>query len=214
MRKLIRNAGLLAALLFGFTQVQAATLTYDFNNSFGDTPADGAPDPWLTAIFDDGGSAGSVTLSVTVGGSVGIAEITELYFNLDPILNPTDLSINYVGGSGPAPLSINQGVDAYKADGDGLYDIFINLPTSTDTFDAGETLVFDIGGIASLTAGDFNYLSFPDGGTGPFLAAAKVQSTGIDGDGSDWIAPVPVPAAVWLFASGLGLLGWLRRKPL
>jgi hypothetical protein len=27
-----------------------------------------------------------------------------------------------------------------------------------------------------------------------------------------WSAVVPVPAAVWLFGSGLGLLGWIRRR--
>jgi hypothetical protein len=30
--------------------------------------------------------------------------------------------------------------------------------------------------------------------------------------GSDLVNPVPVPAAVWLFGSALGLLGWARRK--
>lgn len=26
------------------------------------------------------------------------------------------------------------------------------------------------------------------------------------------VTPIPVPAAVWLFGSALGLLGWMRRK--
>ena len=28
----------------------------------------------------------------------------------------------------------------------------------------------------------------------------------------DWVTNVPVPAAVWLFGSALGLLGWMKRK--
>ena len=33
-----------------------------------------------------------------------------------------------------------------------------------------------------------------------------------DSGGLATSSAIPVPAAVWLFASGLGLLGWMRRK--
>jgi hypothetical protein len=206
-------------VLFTFvplTSIQAATLTFEFDLSFGTTPAAG-PAPWLTAVFDDEGSPGTVNLSLTVASTIGDADITEVYFNLDPVLDATDLTINRTGGTGPvsSKIVIDTGTDAFKADGDGLYDILFNLPPPGNRFEAGETLEFSITGIAALVVSDFNFISKPDGGAGPYLAAAKVQSTG-NGSGSDWIAPpsavIPVPASVWLFGSAIGLLGWMRRK--
>jgi hypothetical protein len=196
---------------------QAATVTFNYDLSFGAVAPD-APAPYATAVLDDGGSAGSVTLTMSVAGTVGGADITQMYFNLDPALDPTLLSFIRTGGTGPtaANTSISTGTDEYKADGDGLYDILFEFPpppgSDAAKFNAGEDLVYDITGIG-LTASSFNFFSRPDGGTGPFRSVARFQSTGSDGEGSDWVAAAPVPAAVWLFGSGLlGLVGVARRK--
>ena len=67
--------------LLAFGTASAATLTLEFDTGFGDlTDTDTAlpdgPAPWLTAVFDDGNTAGSVTLTMTVSANIGIAEIT------------------------------------------------------------------------------------------------------------------------------------------
>ena len=46
---------------------------------------------------------------------------------------------------------------------------------------------------------------------GPFTAGNSLRKAWAVHDG-DIAAVIPVPAAVWLFASGLGLLGWMRRR--
>jgi hypothetical protein len=229
IRKIQRIKGvffssIIASFAFApLTSIQAGTLTLEYDFSFGSAPATG-PAPWLTAVFDDGGSAGSITLTMTVAADIGVADITELYFNLDPAMDVTDLTIARTGGSAGSPtagqIDILQGTDSYQADGDGLYDIFMDLPPPPGNakFEAGETLIFSITDVDTvITANSFNFLSTPGPGesnAGPFLAAAHVQSTGSNGKDSDWIAPnpVPVPAAVWLFGSALGLLGWMRRR--
>ncbi len=58
------------------------------------------------------------------------------------------------------------------------------------------------------TGGDFARIIWPQS---PHLSTASVSHSG---DPGFWSAPVavPIPAALWLFGSGLGMLGWIRRR--
>ena len=206
------------AAAFGLFSLQAtaATVTFDYTESFGAVSPDG-PAPWATAVFDDGGSSGSVTLTMSVG-SVGLADVTAMYFNLDPVMDATLLDFARVSGDGPtaANTSIVTGVDAFQADGDGRYDILFDFPPppgqQAARFNAGEELVYTIMG-TDLTASSFNFFAAPGGGFGPYLSVARFQDTGPLQEGSDWVGAVPVPATVWLFGSGLlALVGVARSK--
>jgi hypothetical protein len=217
---------LLAAALAGVLAIQiapdaqASTVTFNYTAIIsGDTPA--GTSPWVQATFDDGGSSGTVTLTMTTSGLTGSENVSGMYFNLDPTLNPTSLSFSFssLGSSGPAATSVQHAsTDTYKADGDGKYDILFNFSTGSG-FNPNETVKYSITGIQSLTAQSFNFLSACGNpscsGPGNFYAAAHVQNT--PGTGSSWIASnvgvVPLPPAVWLFGSGLlGLMGMARRK--
>ncbi|UCB54724.1 MAG: VPLPA-CTERM sorting domain-containing protein [Thiotrichales bacterium] len=204
-------------------QASAATLTLDFDVSFGDptdpdTAAPDGPTPWMTAFFDDGGSAGSVDLVLTVSPGVGNAAVTGVYLNVDDAIGAESLAItpSVSNSSVVSSETINRNTNTHKAGNDGLFDILIELPPpGDDRFTAGESLNYSITA-AGLLASSFNFFSAPDPSeldpSGPFLGAAKFQTTG-DGLQSDWVGAVPVPAAVWLFGSGLlGLVGIARRK--
>jgi len=195
---------ILAAFSFPPTS-QAAIVAYDLCIEFSGATPPAGPSPWLRATFDDGDITGNVTLTMEDLNLTDTEFVSEWYFNLDPVLNLTNLTIDFYDVQSG---TVSTGTDSFKADGDGLYDILFSFPTSGDRFGDGEssTWTFTLDG---LTANSFDFLSLPDGGHGPYPTAAHVQ--GIAGGYSGWIT-TPIPGAVWLFGAGLfGLIG-MRRK--
>lgn len=214
-------AALLAAVASSPVQAGTVTFNYDVVFSAGSVAPDG-PAPYLTATFDDGNTPGSVNLAMTISADVGGADVDDLYFNFDPSLDLNALTFLYDGSStGPAAAGggnngIFVGSDAFQADGDGLFDINFNFPPPPGNvrWMAGQTVIYDITSTDAITAQSFQFFSAPAGGAGgPFLSAAHFLSTGPTEGDSAWVGAVPVPAAVWLFGSGLvGLVGVARRR--
>ena len=197
--------------LLGAPHASAATLTFRYNDSFGSVTPNG-PAPYATSVFDDGESAGTVVLTMFVAATVGNADVTEMYFNLDPSLDPTSLVFTRLSGTGPtaASTAILLGVDAFVANGDGMYDIFFDLPSGNpdnSRFNDGEDLVYEISGIPTLTASAFFHLANPSGNFGPFRSVAMFIGTGGSGKDSDFVGAVPEPSSVVL--AGFGLLSLL-----
>jgi hypothetical protein len=219
------------SVFFLTASAHASTVTFNLGTVFSDgSVAPDGPAPYATVTLDDGGVTGQVNMTASVSADVGQAFMVQLYLNLDPALDVTLLSFSYVAGLSDGPDAENGkggngifvGTDAFQSDGDGAYDILFDFPpppgSGGSKFEAGETVVYTITSTQAITASSFNFLSAEGGGEGTYLAASKFNATGPLQDGSAWVGdggfpPVPVPATVWLFGSGLiGLVGIARRK--
>jgi hypothetical protein len=220
---LLFTAASLAAWSANHAQATIITFSSTFEFSGATAPAGSAP--WLKATFDDHNGFGSVDITL-VGFNLAATEFaTEWDINLDPGLNPLSLvfSAPTKVGTFTNPV-ISKGVNAFKADGDGEYDIQIDFDNSggaSNRFGNGESAKYTVTGIPTLNAYSFLFLSNPAGGHGPYHMATHVQGTG-GGSQSGWVAPdpesfgliVPEPsswALAMMGASGLALL-WRRRK--
>lgn len=202
-------------LLLAAPFCRALDYDYRFNTTFSGTGPAG-PAPWVNAFFSDV-SSGTVSLIISNNGLSGSEFISGLYFNLNTNYNAAHLSFQFTGGSVAGCVTdIQTGRDQYKADGDGKYDILFNFDTASGRrFEAGDYVEYLITGIPNLNVLDFEYLSAPAGGAGPFLAAAHVQSIG-NSESSGWIRPteytrifpVPEPSAAAIFV--LGSVVYLR----
>ena len=236
MRMTKRIAGLCAiGLLVAGTPAFSATIVLDYNQEYSGGQAPAGSTPWMVSNFSVSPTTytiGSTTynavrLTIDLSNLQSGAFISETDFNIDPTMNPANLSFSFVSGNSHANVAPSLATDSFKADGDGYYDISFGFPTASgSTFGGGTQATFDIEATnaamaAALVPESFAFLSKPAGGHGPFYAAAHVQNTtgacGTSGcTGSGWIAPsgyvVPLPAAAWLFGSGLIGLGAIARR--
>jgi hypothetical protein len=177
-----------------FAQRSVATsIQYDFDHEFSSGTPPAGPAPWLRAVFTDT-AVNTVQLTMSTVNLSGSEFVSGWYFNLNPAFSTANLSIIQSSSSGAftAP-AISRGTDAFKADGDGKYDILFSFATAGDStarFTTGDSLTITLTGIIGLTASDFNFMSAPAGGHGPYVAAAHVQS--ITGGYSGWVDPSTV----------------------
>ena len=202
-------------------------IEYNFDSTFSGTSPGGST-PWLTATFQNDGSAG-VLLTISGTDLAGSEQLNSIYFNVNPAYDtgkpPTLPTMTFARQSSTPGLTlptIQQGEDGFKADGDGLYDIELSFSTSMGMFQNGDSITYLISGISGLSASDFAFESTPAGGHGPFYAAAQIQNIGSSGQ-SGWLEPsqgpipltsmMPEPAAFGFAAAVLaGVVTFRRRK--
>lgn len=169
----------------------------------------GSP-PWVQVEFDDGGTSGTVTMTISAPGLESNPEkISQMYFNLDPLLDPTQLVFSDLAMStNILEPDISLGTDLYKADGDGFFDILLAFNTNGPAlaFNGGDTIEYTIS-LSGLTADSFDFVSAADGGPGEFYVAAHLLSLGTAQDSAH--VTVPEPTTIALLALG-GL--WFRKR--
>jgi hypothetical protein len=221
--KAAKTLGSMLVLVLAFVgSARGSVITFGLVEEYSVAADPQGPKPWLTATFDDEGTPGSVKLTLDTTNLVGSESIKGWYFNLDPDLDPSALSftvLNRCGTFVDPTRSLEK--NAYKAGGDGYFDILFAFTTSGGSggdkrFGVGDSIEYSITGIADLAASSFYHRSADNNGVSKadgFYTAVHVLS--IDGDpngDSGWVT-APEPATVVLLGlGGVGLLLTRRRR--
>jgi hypothetical protein len=184
----------LAALLFSFVPVNAAPVVIDFESDItyfdsGGVSTKGfdfAGNVYYTSIYteDDGNTA-----IITDGTCCAYWDIGWYISSIDGNFNLKSLDIAFDSLSATEVL-----ISGYAYDYSSSARYTAATRTVTDTNWHTETFGAEWSNLVQIDI---------------YIVGGQQGSVSIDNFSA---AVVPVPAAVWLFGSGLGLLGWFRRR--
>jgi hypothetical protein len=148
------------------------------------------------------------------GNNISIAALALVYSDSNlPVSTATILDgMTYVGNTHPETESVN----------------ITNLPAGSnqintltyfdDSGSTGETIVFNGSTVGGPLDKNLSLNGSLTQSTGTSQAGTNAMSITTNADEFGWVVTttlttvVPVPPAVWLFGSALGLLGWMRRR--
>jgi hypothetical protein len=218
----IRAVIIFCLIAFSVNTSKGEILTLGADYVFSGTASVGTPAPWLTAVFDDQAYPGYVTVTLTATNLLPSEFVSKWLLNVDPAITPSSLGFTYLTKTGAfvTPTVTARGTDekdpAYKADGDGYFDILFAFADSNfdeERFNGGESVTFKISGVTS--ASSFNVASYDGGGAGQYRMGAHIQ--GIPAGAtttSDWVGPaIPEPSSFVLIGIGAaGLYFYVRRQ--
>jgi hypothetical protein len=206
---------LAVAAAFGVTSAQAGVITgLTFVSEVGESANGSSQD-----------NIASTTATWSYDTATDILSGTGLYSSASQIIpipgqlftrNISDLTVGNGGAAAATAYSCIEGSfgGGVGASLCGNYNFGANfLQESTNSWGPGTAFSQTVGG-DDVSIGPQQSLAQHDGMFGNWNGTTLVMTNAITGvSGYDMIfVKVPVPAAVWLFGSALGLLGWARRR--